>query len=248
LIAFFHQSFLWRLFFIDFILIPVTTPQIIGLVVFQPARQGASMQRSAHGFTLVELVVATSILALVAVMGWRGLGALLQARDRLEQEMEQGRRTQLAFAQIETDCANLADMAELGERSVLAGEGARLVLVRTLADGSAPLRLQVVRYRLKGGTLLRAASAPTRDVGELDALLQRAGRDDGMTETALQTAVTALTIRAWNGERQAWRDGANVAADAPQGRPRVRAPETGLEVVMVGAGGTMRKLFLLGHW
>lgn len=204
------------------------------------------MKRPVTGFTLIELVVATSILALLAVMGWRGLGALLQARERLEWEMEQGRRTQLAFAQIETDCASLADSAELGERSVLAGEGARMVLVRSVADGSGPLRLQVVRYRLKEGTLLRAASTPTRDVGEVDALLQRAGLDEAMEETALQTAVTALTIRAWNGERQAWRSGANVAADAPPGRPRVRAPETGLEVVMAGQGGTVRKLFLLG--
>jgi general secretion pathway protein J len=217
-----------------------------GLLFFSPLHQGERMKRDAGGFTLIELVIATSILALVAIMGWRGLGALLQARDRLEREMEQGRRTQLAFAQLETDCAHLADSAELGERSVLAGEGARLVLVRALADGNAPLRLQVVRYRLKDGTLLRAASTPTRDVGELDALLQRASLDDGMAETALQTTVTALTIRAWNGERQAWRSSANVAADAPPGRPRVRAPETGLEVVMVDAGGTMRKLFLLG--
>ena len=33
------------------------------------------------GFTLVELVIAIAILALVAVLGWRGLDGIVRARE-----------------------------------------------------------------------------------------------------------------------------------------------------------------------
>ncbi len=33
-----------------------------------------------HGFTLVELLVAISILAILAVLGWRGLDSIVRAR------------------------------------------------------------------------------------------------------------------------------------------------------------------------
>jgi general secretion pathway protein J len=40
------------------------------------------------GFTLIELLSALLILSLVAVMSFRGLAAVLDARDRVAQETE----------------------------------------------------------------------------------------------------------------------------------------------------------------
>ena len=60
------------------------------------------------GFTLIELLVAISILAIVAVLGWRGLDGIIRSRESLTAKMEQTRGLQLAFAQLQSDCASLA--------------------------------------------------------------------------------------------------------------------------------------------
>ena len=60
------------------------------------------------GMTLIELLVAISILATVAVMGWYALGSILRARQILEQEMRNMHDVQIAFSQIEVDCEKIA--------------------------------------------------------------------------------------------------------------------------------------------
>ena len=62
--------------------------------------------RSQAGFTLIELLVAISILAIVAVLGWRGLDSIVRSREALTSELEQTRGLQLTFAQLQSDCAN----------------------------------------------------------------------------------------------------------------------------------------------
>ena len=61
-----------------------------------------------RGFTLVELLVAISILAVVAVLGWRGLDSIVRARTSLTEQMETTRGMQLAFAQMQSDCEHKA--------------------------------------------------------------------------------------------------------------------------------------------
>ena len=84
----------------------------------------SSRQRPA-GFTLVELLVAIAILAMVAVLGWRGLDGIVRARVALTADMETTRGMQLAFAQMENDCEHAAgsgywrDNAPRLKRSVL---------------------------------------------------------------------------------------------------------------------------------
>ena len=45
----------------------------------------------ARGFTLIELLVAISVLAIVAVLGWRGLDGIVRARVALTGNLEQTR-------------------------------------------------------------------------------------------------------------------------------------------------------------
>src|SRR5665811_345320 len=59
------------------------------------------------GLTLVELLVAISVLGFVAVLGWRGLDSIVRARIALTSDLEQTRGMQLAFAQLQSDCAHL---------------------------------------------------------------------------------------------------------------------------------------------
>ena len=125
------------------------------------------------GFTLIELLVAIGILAMVAVLGWRGLDSIVRSREVLTSQLEQARGMQLAFAQMQSDCDHLAGAGLnnnlLNGRTNLSAENDRLTLVRLAASEQEPQQLQVVTYRLNGGVLTRRESNGTRDLAVLDA-------------------------------------------------------------------------------
>ena len=98
--------------------------------------------------TLVELLVAISVLGFVAVLGWRGLDSIVRARIALTSDLEQTRGMQLAFAQLQSDCAHLVSPSVLPGRIPLALGQGRLTLVRTVFADNQPSRLQVISYRV----------------------------------------------------------------------------------------------------
>jgi len=55
------------------------------------------------GFTLIELLTALLILSLLALMSYRGLGAVLDAREHVSQETDKWRRVANFFARFEQD-------------------------------------------------------------------------------------------------------------------------------------------------
>ena len=59
--------------------------------------------RRARGFTLIELLTALLILSLLALMSYRGLGAVLDAREHVSQETDKWRRVANFFARFEQD-------------------------------------------------------------------------------------------------------------------------------------------------
>ena len=201
------------------------------------------------GLTLIELLVAISVLAIIAVLGWRGLDSIVRARIALTGDLEQTRGMQLAFAQMQSDCAHLAGVAVLPNRMPILVEQGRITLVRTVFADNQPSRLQVVAYRVKDGMLTRRESVATRDLTELDSLWLAAAKDiDTSQAVVLQSGVAALSTRLWVGG--GWRVG---AADAlpqavPAGMNASPVAPSGLEVTsqLQGREGSMLKIFLLG--
>jgi len=60
-------------------------------------------RRPARGFTLIEVLSALLILSLLALMSYRGLGAVLDARDHTRNETDKWRRVSAFFARFERD-------------------------------------------------------------------------------------------------------------------------------------------------
>jgi general secretion pathway protein J len=226
-----------------------------------------SLQRAhpPRGFTLVELLVAISILAIVAVLGWRGLDGIVRARVALTQQMETTRGMQLAFAQMQSDCEHIAQRDVVDQRPYLLIGADRFTLVREVFTENQPSRLQVVAYRIVNGTLMRRESQPVRDLVQLDALWQAVTSDaDTNPSVALQAGVTGMQVATWlnNSWRQGGVDpGANAAGTAqaqpqpqPQPQPDQATPQvsnepTGLQVALQSQNlqQPMIKSFLLGE-
>jgi general secretion pathway protein J len=200
------------------------------------------------GLTLVELLVAIGILAIVAVLGWRGLDGIVRARIALASDLEQTRGMQLAFAQLQSDCAHLVSVSRIPNRAPLGVEGERLSMVRTVFADGQPSRLQVVTYRVRDGVLTRRESAATRDLNDLDAWWLAAAEDAGMSGAVqLQTNVTSMVLRLWDGT--AWRSAGDALKPPAQSGVATSPPQlTGLEVTMQlrGHDAGMLKVFLLG--
>ena len=198
------------------------------------------------GLTLVELLVAISILGFVAVLGWRGLDSIVRARIALSSDLEQTRGMQLAFAQLQNDCEHLASPAHLPNKIPLTIEQGKLTLVRTVFADNQPTRLQVISYRITNGMLTRRESLTTRDLRELDTLWQIAISDtDTNPPVMLQSEVTSMAMRIWiNG---GWNAGTGTPAP-PVGSTATQPAPGGLEVTMQlrGRDTGVLKIFLLG--
>jgi general secretion pathway protein J len=63
----------------------------------------SSPRAAARGFTLIELLTALLVLSLLALMSYRGLGAVLDAREHVKQETDKWRRVAAFFARFERD-------------------------------------------------------------------------------------------------------------------------------------------------
>jgi general secretion pathway protein J len=209
----------------------------------------------AKGLTLVELLVAISILGFVAVLGWRGLDSIVRARIALNSDLEQTRGMQLAFAQLQNDCEHLVNPSELPNRIPLAIGQGRITLVRTVFTDNQPSRLKVISYRVSDGVLTRSESTATRDLRELDRLWLAATNDLAANNTessqavVLQSDVSSMAMRLWaNGGWQAGNIAPTPASTAPPGSTAVLSAPTGLEVTMQlrGHNTGMLKVFLLG--
>lgn len=204
------------------------------------------LRTRAGGFTLIELLVAITILAFIAVMGWRGLDSILRTRLVITQEIEQLRGLQLAFGQLQSDCEHATNA--LGTRQVLAAEPQKLTMIRTVyAEGKAS-RYQVVAYRISNGVLTRRESPATRDLLELDTVWNAiVGDRDDIKPLNLQSGVTALTLQVWYSDNPGWR----AQSNEPPKPPVPGAPPstiTGLEVSvkLQSRDGNIVKAFLMG--
>ena len=122
--------------------------------------------RRPAGFTLIEMLVAITLMGLMGVVCWRGLAFVAQQRAGIEGETVELTRMMRAFAQIERDVAErLPDVAaparatapELPLALVVlpVAEGAELEVLRALPEPSGASRIMPVHYQRSSHGLVR---------------------------------------------------------------------------------------------
>ncbi|CAB3975653.1 type II secretory pathway protein [Burkholderia cenocepacia] len=127
----------------------------------------AAARARARGFTLIEMLVAIALLAVIALLSWRGLDATIRGRDDIASNLAQTRLLGRYFSQLQFDLTNLVTPDEVFGPPLRIRPG-ELVMVRHLGVGGGPTQMQVVRYQLKGRELVRSASQPLASLAEVD--------------------------------------------------------------------------------
>ena len=92
-----------------------------------------------RGFTLIELLTALLILSLLALMSYRGLGAVLDAREHVSQETDKWRRVATFFARFEQD-------VQLAAPRPVRAAGGTVPAWRGLAGGTSQPSLEFSRF------------------------------------------------------------------------------------------------------
>lgn len=179
----------------------------------------------ARGFTLIELMIAIAILAVVAVLAWRGLDEIMRGRDKVASAMEDERVFAQMFDQMRIDARLAATDDEAGQPAIGVA-GNTLQIIRALdVPGAAP-RLQVVRYRIAGGRVVRYASPPLDDANRLHALLKDSSVD-GWSAVALMGGVGAIDAKLYV-PRVGWTTSVQAANDAlAQNNDALKVPQIG---------------------
>ncbi|TLP64944.1 MULTISPECIES: type II secretion system minor pseudopilin GspJ [Pseudomonas] len=178
------------------------------------------MKRRQQGFTLIEVMVAIMLMAIVSLIAWRGLDSVSRADQHLQASTERTQALLRALNQLERDLALRAsiqlhapDLARRGAEAAQtppavsvrsADNEFRLDVIRSAAESADGL--QRVRWWLKGQTLYRAA-APARSRYPLAAL------GDGV---AVLDGVSDLQVRVWE-PGQGWRQLSGNRKDDPLG-------------------------------
>ncbi|ETK17594.1 putative type II secretion pathway protein J/W [Pseudomonas sp. FH4] len=166
------------------------------------------MNRNQQGFTLIEVMVAIMLMAVVSLIAWRGLDSVTRADAHLQASTEQTQALLRALNQLQLDVSLRAGVElappptadqppaadALPAVTVRSSDskGFRLELIRSApppGDG-----LQRVRWWLKGDTLYRAA-APARDRYPLPAPKEA---------VAVLSQVSDLQVRVWDNDK-GWR-------------------------------------------
>ncbi|REG60470.1 general secretion pathway protein J [Paraburkholderia sp. BL6669N2] len=213
--------------------------------------------KGARGFTLIELLVAIAILAVIAVLSWRGLDQIIRGRQTITSAMEDERVFAQLFDQMRIDARQAASDDEAGQAAVSVS-GSVLQIVREFRLPGAAPRLQVVRYRVSDGRVIRYASPPLANMGELQRAL-RDGEGEGWSGVPLMGGVGSISAQVyvpkvgWTtqmGEVQSAITEADNNLKVPQlGSAPLPRSVTGLQV-SVGAKSLARpvtRVFLVGE-
>ncbi|KVL27068.1 PulJ/GspJ family protein [Burkholderia sp. MSMB1835] len=155
-------------------------------------RRGAGRAR-ARGFTLIEMLVAIALLAVIALLSWRGLDATLRGRDDIASNLAQTRLLGRYFSQLQFDLINLVTADEVFGPPLRIRQN-ELVMVRHLGVGGGPAQMQVVRYQLEGRELARSASQPLASLADVEDALKHM---DAFARVVVSNDTRTMQLSVW---------------------------------------------------
>jgi general secretion pathway protein J len=200
---------------------------------FSTQRRPVSLPpRLQRGFTLVEVLVALFVLALMASLSWRGLDGMVRTRQAVEGRADEILSLQTGLAQWTAD---LEAIEEFPPAPALGWNGRVLRLTRrsSLAPGDG---VRVVGWTAREGRWLRWQSQPVYTRGDLETAWQQADLWSQNPSDAMRQQEVAITpLENWQiffFRGDAWTN--PLSSDASQQQGSVRAQLSGGAVPSAG--------------
>jgi len=147
------------------------------------------MRAARHqGFTLIEVLVAVVIMAIMSLLAWQGVDGIVRARDSNQVRLEQTLRLETVIAQWEQDLASLQETTAV---PALTCDGQTMRLTRRTEGG-----MQVVAWSLRpdsnsSAMWQRWAGPPVTTTTALQEMWLRTQQFQG-SETGQLKALTGL--------------------------------------------------------
>ena len=205
-------------------------------------------RRVAHrretGFTLVEVLVALLLMAILAGFSWQGLDAVLRAKEASRESIDRTTRLATVLTQWQQD---LQAVYDTGTVPALTFDGQTLRLTRRDEDG-----VVLVAWAVRGGVWQRWASVPAQRSGMLQqawmASQQFLGKEPGHLTVAEGATEWQIYFHRDNAWTNAQSTGNLVAGPAgPASAPpvlRVQLPNAVRLVITLPAGRLTRDVAL----
>lgn len=188
--------------------------------------------RRQRGLTLIELMVALAIFAVLGVLSYRALAEVSTSRTRLEEGFERWRSIGRAMQRIDTDLLQLVAPATSSSPTTSAQASPPLLLTRA-ASGGAELQL----LRLDEARGVRRVGYRLVD-GRLD-WLRWSGRD-AFGEPAVEPLLDKVRDVRWR-----FLSGGNRVDAWPPGERRSALPEAVILELELADHGTLTRFIAL---
>jgi general secretion pathway protein J len=198
------------------------------------------------GFTLVEVLVALALMAILAGFAWQGLDGVLRAREHNREAMERSVRLGTVLLQWEQDLLALHDTASAVP--ALGFDGQVLRLTRRVDDGAGG-GVALVAWSVRGGVWQRWVSPAYVRVGDLQQAWLRSQQFTGSEPGHLLLAQDASEWQLYyfRGDDNTWSNAQSSGGRAlPPGAPPAVTLPLAVRLVITLGGAKLTRDIALG--
>ena len=182
-----------------------------------------------HGFTLVEVLVALFIMAILSAMAFRGIDAISRARAGAQGATDRTLKLNSGMSQFEYDLSQMVD-TQVVQPMEFSGNTLRMTR-------RSPAGIVLVVWTLQDGRWQRWASAPVVHIADLQDAWMRTQQWSAIADgaTAILDNVTAFQVYCYRNGWSNCQSSGNVQVQ--QGAPNApQPPASGASAAQPGAG------------